>query len=86
MSDEIKNFVIDYFKDKGLPDLSSEAELLNYEYLDGGIIDSLGIVELITALESRFNIELSSHEMQSREFGTIGGLITIIERLVKKNE
>ena len=84
MNNGVKSFVIDFFKDKGLPDLDAGAELLEYGYLEKGIIDSLGIVELITVVESRFDIELPLHDMQSKEFGTIGGLITIIGRLLEE--
>lgn len=84
MSQEARDFVLRYFTSKGLPDFNDEAELLECEYLDKGIIDSLGIVELVVAIESRFDIELSSEDMQSGDFGTIGGLINIVERLLGK--
>lgn len=86
MSEEVKNFVISYFKEKELPNFSTEEELLKYEYLDKGVIDSVGIVELVVAIEEKFNIEFTEKDMQSPEFTTIGGVIIIIERLLEKEK
>lgn len=83
---EAKDFVINYFKNKGLPEFDKQADLLECEYLEQGIIDSLGIVELITTIENEFSIVFSFQDMESSEFTTIGGLIAIIKRLLKEKE
>jgi len=67
-----------------LPNIDSEAELSNFNYLDKGIIDSFGIVEMIVSLEGEFGIMFPAEEMQKEEFGTVGGLIGIVEALSKK--
>lgn len=64
---------------KSMPD--GESELLACFYLDNGIIDSLGIIMMITEFEETFDIRFSAEDMQSQEFQTVGGLIEIIERL-----
>jgi acyl carrier protein len=60
---------------------TNKSDLLACPYLDIGIIDSLGIVMMITEFESAFDIRFDAEDMQSNEFQTIGGLITIIDRL-----
>ena len=79
-NDEVKEFVVEYFEQRGVDGIDSEEELLRFRYLERRIIDSLGIIELITSLENRFDIRFSPEEMQSAEFGTMGGLIGIIKR------
>lgn len=83
MQDEVRDFMIGFFKEKGLSDMDSETELLDINYLDKGIIDSFGIVEMIVGLEGEFGITFPSEEMQKEEFGTVGGLIGIVEALSK---
>ncbi|MFC1717384.1 phosphopantetheine-binding protein [Candidatus Poribacteria bacterium] len=81
MQNEVRDFVIDYFREKGLPDINTVTELLSYNYLDKGIIDSFGIVEMIVSLEEEFGVTFPPEEMQKEEFGTVGGLIDIVESL-----
>jgi len=81
MQDGVRDFMIGYFKEKGLPDIDSEIELLDLNYLDKGIIDSFGIVEMIVSLEGEFGITFPPEDMQKEEFGTVGGLIGIVETL-----
>jgi acyl carrier protein len=85
----VKEEVLRFFKAdalKPLPD-DTEADYLSCHYLDIGMIDSMGIVKMITEFEEKFDIHFDADCMQSYEFQTIGGLIKIIERLKgKKNE
>ena len=81
MQNEVRDFVTDYFKEKGLPDIGGGDELLSYNYLDKGIIDSFGIVEMIVSLEGEFGFTFPAEEMLKEEFGTVGGLINIVEAL-----
>lgn len=59
---------------------TGEAELLGCRYLDTGIIDSFGIVMMITEFEDSMGVSFSATDMQSYEFQTIGGLIGLINR------
>ena len=50
-------------------------------YFEVGLIDSFGIIELIEAIESEFNINFKEDNFQDRRFSTIQGLAKIIEEL-----
>jgi acyl carrier protein len=79
---DTKTGVINFFSRnarKALP--KSSAEILACSYLDEGLIDSLGIVIMLSELEPEFGIRFSAEDMQSYEFQTIGGLIALIDRL-----
>ena len=78
-----EDFVRDFFSRHAKQPLPAGAEGLKVHYLDEGLIDSLGIVTLITEIESSLGINLTAEEMQSFEFQTVGGLIGIIRRSTK---
>lgn len=53
-------------------------------YFHAGLIDSLGIIDLIEAIESEFNINLTETHFQERRFSTIKGLAEIINEIKQK--
>ena len=80
MSISIKESVLAYFADKKTLTGSKE-EQLRVRYLNEGIIDSMGIIDLITHFEDQYRIRFEADDLQSEEFQTIGGLVRIVERL-----
>jgi acyl carrier protein len=50
-------------------------------YLDAQIIDSMGIVEMVSELEEKFGIRFQTEDLQADEFQTVGGLVATIDRL-----
>jgi|ETNmetMinimDraft_2_1059921.scaffolds.fasta_scaffold283715_2 acyl carrier protein len=78
---DVEKTVLSFFKSKkNAPDCSDE-ELLKYNYINAELLDSVGIVEMITDFEETFVIRFSQDDFQSEIFQTIDGLISIIERL-----
>lgn len=78
---DAKNTVLEFFtKNAKKPLPADESALMACHYLDAGIIDSLGIVMMITEFEEAFGIALSADDMQSYEFLTVGGLIAMVDR------
>ena len=76
----IKESVLNYFANKRALS-GSEDEKLRIRYLNEGIIDSMGIIDLITYFEEQYQIQFEADDLQSEEFQTIGGLVQILERL-----
>lgn len=79
---EIKNKVLGYFEQHGNQGLAgqTEEEKLNCYYLDTGVIDSMGIIMMVMYLEQEFGVQFSAEDMQSYEFQTPKGLISLIEK------
>lgn len=48
--------------------------------LSAGIIDSFGVLELITFLEDTFRITIDPAQHQLIEFDTIDGIVGLVER------
>jgi acyl carrier protein len=81
----VKETVLSYLESKGdIADLS-ENDKLNYKYLDNRLIDSFGIIEMVTRFEQIFGITFEPHHMESEEFTTIGGLVKLIEEMRTKS-
>ncbi|MBU0516566.1 MAG: acyl carrier protein [Proteobacteria bacterium] len=76
-----REVVFAFFKDRGgLPGENAEQKLA-CRFLDVGLLDSLGLVELITEIEDRFSITLTDDHTESEQFQTVGGLVDLIEEL-----
>lgn len=83
MSVDVRAEVIRFMESRNPIPGKTESDKLNCRYLDDGVIDSLGIVEMIVAFEEKFDVHFESDDLQSLEFQSVGGLISIIERLRK---
>ena len=71
---EIKTFIVDNFlfgDDKGLEDQTS--------FMEGAIIDSTGILELVDYLEKDFNITISDGELLPENLDSIDNIVNILE-------
>lgn len=53
-------------------------------YFEAGLIDSLGVIDLIESIEEEFNMKFSGDHFQDRRFPTINGLAEIINEIVGK--
>lgn len=73
---EYMDWLKNYFKAK--TELPQNVEEVNY--FEVGLIDSLGVIELIEAIESHFSIKFTEMHFQERRFSTIKGLAQIIQQ------
>ena len=48
--------------------------------ITGGILDSLGLLELITFLEQRFKVEFEAHEVDPAHFDTLAAIDASLQR------
>jgi acyl carrier protein len=73
---EIRQFIVDNFlfgqTDKPLSDDQS--------FIDGGIIDSTGVLELITFVETQFGISVADEELLPANLDSIERLTAFVER------
>lgn len=76
ISEELRRFVVDNFMfgqdDGGLPDDAS--------FLERGIIDSTGVLELIDFLEARYRIRLAPDELVPENLDSIRNLTALVLR------
>ncbi len=74
--EELRHFVVDNFllgqDDVGLTDDAS--------FLDRGIVDSTGVLELVSFLERRYAIKLDDEELVPENLDSIDNLVAFLER------
>ena len=71
----IRQFIVENFlsgQDNGLQDDAS--------FLDEGIIDSTGILELVSFLEEEFSISVEDEELIPENLDSIVNVVTYLER------
>ena len=74
---KIRAFIVENFlfgKDEGLDDESS--------FLDEGIIDSTGILELVSFMEEEFHIKVEDEELIPENLDSIANVVAYLEKKV----
>jgi acyl carrier protein len=72
--EEIRSFITENFMIGQNP-----AELKNdTSFLDNGIIDSLGVLELVSFIEDRFGVEVKDEELVPENLDSIKNLLSYI--------
>ncbi len=75
MKDKIRTFIVENFlfgQDEGLNDDTS--------FLDGGIIDSTGILELVNFLEEQLSIKVDDEELVPENLDSINNVVGYLEK------
>ena len=72
---ELRTYILDEFPGESPTNLADDAPLRT-----GGVIDSLGTLNLVTFVESRFGIEVEAHEAGVENFDRIDDMIAFVER------
>ena len=70
---QLRAFVLQQLESRGVADIRNDASLA-----DAGIIDSLGIFQLIAFLENTFRIHISDHEIALSNFETIDATVGFV--------
>lgn len=74
-NDEITTFVLALLAEKGkLP----TTDIGNYNFIDTGHIDSLGLIKFLSRIESKYDIEISDDDFENKQIRTVKGLAALI--------
>jgi len=81
LKSKVKQFVVQNF-------LFGNAEGLNENtsFIDEGIIDSTGVMEMITFLEETFAIKVEDEELVPENLDSIDNVAAFLERKMKKSQ
>jgi len=71
----LRDFIVTNFY---IPDGQPLDEVTSF--LDAGIIDSTGVLELVAHVESEYGIAIADHELIPSNFDSIGALARFIQR------
>lgn len=75
IKDKIRTFIVEDFlfgKDAGLDD--------NASFLENGVIDSTGILELVSFLEEEFSISVEDEELIPENLDSVNNVVAYVER------
>jgi len=78
IKNKIRTFIVENFlfgKDDGLNDETS--------FLDEGIIDSTGILELVSFMEEEFHIKVEDEELIPENLDSIKNVVAYLEKKIK---
>ncbi len=79
--DAVVNWLHDWFARRGpLPDLP-RAEWLDLDFFEAGLVDSFGIMELITAIEQQFGVAFQAEHFERKSFFKLNGLADLIVQI-----
>jgi acyl carrier protein len=75
IEDKVRTFIIEELSWDGTPnELTSD-----YPLIDRHVLDSLGIVQLVSFLEDEFGIEIEDEELVPDHFGTVGSIASLVQ-------
>ena len=76
---ETERWIVSYFKERGRLNGKDPTALLEENYFELELLDSLGVVLMIVGIEEDLGVRLDAPEMQDPRFCSIRGLAAIID-------
>ena len=81
MSDEKSSILVEFIRELD-PDNADDPNLtVSVDLVDGGFIDSFGMVELIAFVQQRYGADISGFDFYDAKMRTISGIAEAIESL-----
>jgi acyl carrier protein len=77
--DKIKQYVLDEF----LPGVGADELDADYDLRAGGVIDSLGLLRVVSWLETTFGIPVEEVEIAEQDFATLTSISLFVGRHTK---
>ena len=75
IQNEVRRFVVENFLyAQQAPDLTASDSLL-----DRGVMDSTGVLELVSFLQSRYGITVEDHELVPDNLDTLDRIVTFVQ-------
>ncbi|HFR3235125.1 TPA: D-alanine--poly(phosphoribitol) ligase subunit DltC [Streptococcus suis] len=76
---DVKETILNIIEELFMEDVS---EMMDEDLFDAGVLDSMGTVELIVELESRFNITVQVSEFGREDWNTANKIISGVVELM----
>lgn len=75
-ADQIKGFIFAEF----LPGVTSDQLADDYDLVANGVIDSLGLLRVVSWLEDRFDIPMDEVDISEQDFVSVTAICAFVER------
>jgi acyl carrier protein len=73
---KIKQFIVDEF----MPDVSVDELESDFDLLTGGVVDSLGLLQVVAWLETEFDVSVDESELGPESFRTVDAIKEYVEK------
>lgn len=77
VEDSVRRFILDELGWNGADELTDD-----YRLLGTGVLDSIGIVHVMSFLEDEYEIQLFDQEVDLRHFGSIESIARLVRSMV----
>jgi acyl carrier protein len=81
---KIKSTVKNYITSEIVPDITALED--DQVLIDGRLIDSIGIMKIISFIESEYNVSLEDDDMVMANFQTLNNISDMIKRLIQNSK
>jgi acyl carrier protein len=78
MCEEVLRAKLRSFMSRRFPMIAARQIADDDSLIDSGMVDSLGILELVTFLDSELGIQLADHELSPENFGSLTRLSSFL--------
>ena len=76
--EEVRDFILDYIeREYSIPE---GTDRMNFNYVEEGYIDSLGLIQFIAVIEDEFGIVFTDEELSGEDIKVVGKLVGMILR------
>ena len=79
MMEDVIGAVKQYILETYLKGEDPSALKIDTPLITGGILDSLGTLELVSFLEQRFGIQLEAHEVDAERLDTLSAIAALVQ-------
>jgi acyl carrier protein len=87
VKETVEKFLKDWFVSRGKIALPAAGSFLAMDYFEAGWLTSMEVVEFVTEIEQRFELQFSDRDLQDPRFVTVAGLTELIlERSTQTSE
>ncbi|OFV80762.1 MAG: hypothetical protein A2W26_04910 [Acidobacteria bacterium RBG_16_64_8] len=76
-SEALRDYILDDLQWAG----KREELTADYPLVENHVVDSLGLFKLVSFVESHFGVTIEDEELLPENFGTIGAVMQLVERL-----
>jgi acyl carrier protein len=73
---KIKTFIVEEF----MPDVTVDDLESDYDLLEGGVVDSLGLLKVVAWLETEFDIGVDDAELGPESFRTVDAIKAFVDQ------
>ena len=60
------------------PDVDFASE---HDLMENGILDSMDIIQIVSAIEETFGVEVGEDDIESENFNSVDAIIALVEKL-----